>query len=165
MKALNVAAARKLGRIRKPGDIAQEFPPEMAREVKRYYGCFRQLDVSKAGIHPSGILPRFFPVCEGDCSILPPQRQKKDAPSPGRPAKRNQGLFFELVPIFLLDESGQRTTIFRFSLEGIAGAGAFAEFDRFGDFGLDFLLHLDVVEIVFHGHSSRLRVSQIYPHS
>ena len=47
MKALNVAVARKLGWIRKPGDIAQEFPPEMAKGAERYFNCFRLLDVSK----------------------------------------------------------------------------------------------------------------------
>ena len=47
MKALNVAVARKLGWIRKPSDIAQEFPPEMAKGAERYFDCFRQLDVSK----------------------------------------------------------------------------------------------------------------------
>jgi len=48
MKALNVAVARKLGWIRKPSDIAQEFPPEMAKGAERYFDCFRLLDVSKA---------------------------------------------------------------------------------------------------------------------
>ena len=47
MKALNVAVARKLGWIRKPSDIAQEFPPEMAKGAERYFNCFRLLDVSK----------------------------------------------------------------------------------------------------------------------
>ena len=47
MKALNVAVARKLGWIRKPSDIAQEFPPEMAKGAERYFDCFRLLDVSK----------------------------------------------------------------------------------------------------------------------
>ena len=47
MKALNVAVARKLGWIRKPTDIAQEFPPEMAKGAERYFNCFRLLDVSK----------------------------------------------------------------------------------------------------------------------
>ena len=46
MKALNVAVARKLGWIRKPSDIAQEFPPEMAKGAERYFNCFRLLDVS-----------------------------------------------------------------------------------------------------------------------
>ena len=47
MKALNVAVARKLGWIRKPSDIAQEFTPEMAKGAERYFNCFRLLDVSK----------------------------------------------------------------------------------------------------------------------
>ena len=47
MKALNVAVARKLGWIRKPSDIAQEFPPEMAKGAELYFDCFRLLDVSK----------------------------------------------------------------------------------------------------------------------
>ena len=46
MKALNVTVARKLGWIRKPSDIAQEFPPEMAKGAERYFNCFRLLDVS-----------------------------------------------------------------------------------------------------------------------
>ena len=48
MKALNVAVARKLGWIRKPSDIAQEFPPEMAKGAEQYFDCFRLLDVSKS---------------------------------------------------------------------------------------------------------------------
>ena len=47
MKALNVVVARKLGWIRKPSDIAQEFPPEMAKGAEQYFNCFRLLDVSK----------------------------------------------------------------------------------------------------------------------
>jgi hypothetical protein len=48
MKALNVAVARKLGWIRKPSDLAQEFPPEMAKGAERYFDCFRLLDISNA---------------------------------------------------------------------------------------------------------------------
>ena len=46
MKALNVAVARKLGWICKSSDIAQEFPPEMAKGAERYFNCFRLLDIS-----------------------------------------------------------------------------------------------------------------------
>ena len=61
-----------------------------------------------------------------------------------------RGLLLESIPVSLLDESGQRTTIFRFGLERITSASAFAELHGFGDFGGDFLLHFDVVETVFH---------------
>lgn len=50
MKALNVAVARKLGWIRKPSDISQEFPPEMAKGAERYFDCFRLLEVSKVQV-------------------------------------------------------------------------------------------------------------------
>ena len=67
-------------------------------------------------------------------------------------------LFFELIPVFLLHERGQRATILRFRLEGVAGASTFAELDGLGDFGLDFFLHLDVVEAVFHIEHSSVKV-------
>ncbi len=63
MKALNVAVALKLGWIRKPSDIAQEFPPEMAKGAERYFDCFRLLDVSKVQM-----LLCSLPEATDDCS-------------------------------------------------------------------------------------------------
>lgn len=41
MKALNVAAARKLGWIKDKADIAREFTPEMAEGAERYFDAFK----------------------------------------------------------------------------------------------------------------------------
>ena len=65
MKALNVAVARKLGWIRKPSDIAQEFPPEMAKGAERYFDCFRLLDVAKV---QNLLCPPLEATAEDDCS-------------------------------------------------------------------------------------------------
>ena len=65
MKALNVAVARKLGWIRKPSDIAQEFPPEMAKGAERYFDCFRLLDVSKV---QNLLCPPLEATADNDCS-------------------------------------------------------------------------------------------------
>ena len=50
MKALNVAAAQKLGWIRKPEEIKKEFAPEMADGAEKYFNRFntRLIDVAKA---------------------------------------------------------------------------------------------------------------------
>lgn len=51
MKALNVAAAQKLGWIRKPEDIKAEFPPEMANGAEQYFDRFNAcaaIDVNRA---------------------------------------------------------------------------------------------------------------------
>ena len=65
MKALNVAVARKLGWIRKPSDIAQEFPPEMAKGAEQYFDCFRLLDVSKV---QNLLCPPLEATDDDDCS-------------------------------------------------------------------------------------------------
>ena len=77
--------------------------------------------------------------------------KKKTPRFQGVPQKGIRESLFELIPVFLLDEGGQRTTIFRLGLERIACGRAFAVLDGFRDFGLDFLFRFDVVETVFHG--------------
>ena len=88
----------------------------------------------------------------------PKKRRPGRIQSVGDHRKLKRELLLESIPVSLLDESGQRTTIFRFSLESIAGGRALAVLDGLGDFGGDFLLHFDVVEAVFHKKSSLVEV-------
>jgi hypothetical protein len=69
-----------------------------------------------------------------------------------------QELLLEGIPVSFLDESGQRATIFRDSLERVTSCRALAVLDGLGDFGGDFLLHFDVVEAVFHIEHSSVKV-------
>ena len=50
MKALNVAAAQRLGWIRKPEDIKAEFTPEMADGAEKYFDRFNRcaIDINRA---------------------------------------------------------------------------------------------------------------------
>ena len=88
----------------------------------------------------------------------PKKRRPGRIQSVGDHRKLKRELLLESIPVSLLDESGQRTTIFRFSLEGVAGASTFAELDGLGDFGGDFLFQFDVVEAVFHIEHSSVKV-------
>ena len=64
--------------------------------------------------------------------------------------RKGVGLFFELVPVSLLDKSGQTAAVFRLSLERITGCRSLTVLDGLGNIGGDFLFQFDVVEAVFH---------------
>ena len=72
------------------------------------------------------------------------------------PLHNNLKLFsFEPVPVFLLDEREQSTTIFRFCLEPITAHRVSAEKHCTRNFGGDIRFRFDVIKSMFHNEILR----------